>query len=230
MRTLLLWAGSERFERRVHALKAALSCVAPDANASCLETGWSAADRVLWVALAEAIGYGQHREALRAAGMRLLSGDSLDITAASRSESRLLNGLLALWERWRATGPWRPLRATLMAEPRAIIAALHITGGVISPARARIMAANVVLPFATAWAIVSGEPALAERAHTAYLELPGLPSNQITREMARQLALVARPAGAAAQQGLHHLWANWCCAKACARCPCNLSRTAGKTL
>lgn len=129
-----------------------------------------------------------------------------------------------------ATGPWQPLRAALMAEPRTIIAALRVCGGAISPARARIMAANVVFPFAAALAIASGDAALADRAHMAYLELPGLPSNQITREMARQLALEARPAGAAAQQGLHHLWVNWCQAKACARCPCNLSRTARKTL
>jgi hypothetical protein len=101
---------------------------------------------------------------------------------------------------------------------------------VLSLARARILAANVVFPFAAAPARQCGDAALDERSRTAYLDLPGLPSNQITREMIRQLGLAAHPGGAAAQQGLHHLWADWCHAKDCERCPCHLRRTPLKTL
>jgi len=86
------------------------------------------------------------------------------------------------------------------------------------------------LPIRRGVAIHMGEPTLAERARAAYLVLLDLPSNQITREMTRQLGLARHPSGAAAQQGLHHLWANWCYAKDCERCPCNPHWTSPKTL
>ena len=203
-----------------------VSCRAPRPTTS--NTCWSAADGVLWVALAEALGYGQHREALRQAGIRLLAGDSLEPDFARRSERMRLGGLLALWDRWRVTGPWEPLCAALQTGPAAVIMALRVSDGAISASRARIMAANVVFPFAVALADLTGDTSLAERARVAYLESPGLPSNQITREMTRQLGLARHPNGAAAQQGLHHLWANWCHAKDCARCPCNPRRTASE--
>jgi hypothetical protein len=92
------------------------------------------------------------------------------------------------------------------------------------------MAAKVVFPFAAALAAQIGDAALADRARSTYLALPGLPSNQITREMTRQLGLARHPDGAAVQQGLHHLWASWRHAKVCARCLCNPRRTAPNTL
>jgi hypothetical protein len=228
LRTLLLWAGTERFERHVRALDDDLSRALPaqDTSGSC----WTAPDRVLWLALAEALGYGQHRQALRQAGIGLLIGDPLNLNSARQSERIRLGGLLALWDRWRVTGPWEPLRAALMAGPAAAIAALRVPGGAISASRARIMAANVVFAFAAALAAQTGNASLAERACMVYLESPDLPSNQITREMTRQLGLVRPPDGAAAQQGLHYLWANWCHAKNCERCPCNPRRTSPKTL
>jgi hypothetical protein len=56
---------------------------------------------------------------------------------------------------------------------------------------------------------------------------PGLPSNQITREMALQLGLERPPAGALAQQGLHHLWERHCREKRCASCPCAVANAGG---
>jgi uncharacterized protein DUF2851 len=228
LRTLLLWAGTERFERHVRAFGDDLSRAAPahDTNGAY----WTAPDRILWLALAEALGYGQHREALRQAGRGLLLGDPLDLDSARRSERIRLGGLLALWDRWRVTGPWEPLRAALLAGTAAVIMALRVPGGAISASRARIMAANVVFPFAAALAVRKDDASLAERACMVYLESPGLPSNQITREMTRQLGLVRHPDGAASQQGLQHLWANWCHAKDCERCPCNPRRASLKAL
>jgi hypothetical protein len=224
----LLWAGTERFERHVRAFGDDLSCAAPahDTNGSC----WTAPDRVLWLALAEALGYGQHREPLRQAGRGLLLGDPLDLDSARRSECIRLGGPLALWDRWRVTGPWEPLRAALLAGPAAVIMALRVPGGALSTSRARIMAANVVFPFAAALAARIGDTSLGERARVAYLESPGLPSNQITRAMALHLGLTIPPSGAAAQQGLQHLWARWCHAKDCEGCPCNPRRASLKTL
>ena len=109
-------------------LQRCLSCAISDTSQGC----WSAADRILWVALAEALGYGQHRDALRQAGIRLLAGNSLELDDARRSERIRLGGLLALWERWRVTGPWEPLRAALLAGPAAVIMALRVSGGAIS--------------------------------------------------------------------------------------------------
>jgi Protein of unknown function (DUF2851) len=222
LRALLLWAGVERFERRVRSFRDDLLSATPPIQG----LRWSTADRALWGALAEALGYGRHREALRDAGLRLLAGDLSYQQPGSRSEHVRLVGLLALWERWRATGPWEPLRAALLSRNATVIEELRVPGGAISAARGRIMAANVVFPFATALADQTGDSALSARARAAYLELPGLPSNQITRELMRQLGMRATPTGAVAQQGLHHLWSSWRQAKDCDRCPCTPLRGA----
>ncbi|MGH2486148.1 MAG: hypothetical protein ACRDHE_09070, partial [Ktedonobacterales bacterium] len=60
---------------------------------------------------------------------------------------------------------------------------------------------------------------LARRVHTIYAAQPGLPSNTITRLLTRQFGLARLPAGAQAQQGLHHVWARWCREKRCEECP-----------
>ncbi|HEX9411996.1 MAG TPA: hypothetical protein VF916_00700 [Ktedonobacterales bacterium] len=101
-----------------------------------------------------------------------------------------------------------------------LIAGLSVPGGVISPRRAAILVANVVLPLAAAWALRHDDAALGARARAVYSSLPGLPSNQITRAMIRQLGLSRSPAGACAQQGLQHLWAHHCREKQCGSCPC----------
>jgi hypothetical protein len=63
LRSLLLWAATERFETHVRAFNGALACAASDTS----QGDWSAADHILSVALAEALGHAQHREALRQA-------------------------------------------------------------------------------------------------------------------------------------------------------------------
>ncbi len=216
-------------------------------NAQPTDTGWSQADRVLWLSLAEGLGYGRDRAALRALGEALLPSSDDQNTphrvcwdgsvALQRVERLRLRGLLAWRLRWQTIGPWAALRLTLEGKEnnphneeggaslddravKRLFAALSVEGGAVSRGRAIILAANVALPFAAAWAGATGEGALAALARTVYLALPGAPSNQITREMARQLGLPHAPAGAAAQQGLHHIWATHCRMKRCARCPC----------
>jgi len=242
------------------------------------DPGWSAADHILWLALAEALGYGRDRAALRAYGERLTASLAMCGTAErgqanaiaqvelDRVERLRLRGLLAWCERWATSGPWAPIhRALVMAgadtdaqtvvgganddanaavrfhmgagvgggedrvspqadvglAARRLLAALRVGGGGVSAGRAVILAANVALPFAAACASVTGDAALGALARRVYVALPGAPSNQITREMARQLGLPRAPDGAAAQQGLHHLWAAHCREKRCDRCPCN---------
>lgn len=89
-----------------------------------------------------------------------------------------------------------------------------------SAGRAAILIWNVVLPFAYAWAWQQDDAELTERTRLLAVEFPGLPSNQITRAMQKQLLLAKHPRMALAQQGLHHIYARWCREKTCAACPC----------
>jgi hypothetical protein len=192
---------------------------------------WSAAGRVLFVAVAEGLAYGREREPLRRAGEWLAAGGAPD--ALTRELPRLpaldairLEGLMVLRARWADAGPWAALRPILAGpgEPaalaRALAEALRVPGGAVSSGRADILLANVVLPFAAAWAERVGDADLGARARAIFASLGGLPPNQITRAMGRQLGLPRRPPGARAQQGLHHLWASWCREKRCDGCPC----------
>jgi Protein of unknown function (DUF2851) len=206
--------------------------LAAAAGDACEHGAWSEIDRVLCVALAEGLAYGREREPLRRAGEWLAAGGSPEVLLRelprlSSLDAARLEGLLALQARWADAGPWKPLRAALLAgtpasAARALIAALSVPEGSVSADRAAILAANVVLPCAAAWAALRGDGDLAARARAVYVALPGLPSNQITREMVRHLGLSRQPAGARAQQGLHHIWAQHCREKRCAGCPCAL--------
>jgi hypothetical protein len=203
--------------------------------------GWDAADASLFAALAEGLGYGRDRDTLRACGERLAQGDPADalLTGAARMpalDRRRLTGLLALLDRWRATGPLAALAHALEAgaeragdagAARAVTEALYVAArGAVSPGRARILAFNVALPFIVAWARSqsAAPPTLDALALAAAEALPGLPSNQITREMARQLDLPRLPGGALAQQGLQHIWARHCREKRCDGCLCANAR------
>jgi hypothetical protein len=234
-RALLLAAGRARFEERVAALGMAME--QPPGSGTLPR--WSTADSAIFVALAEGLGYGRDRDALRACGLRLASGEPPDalLGAAVRlgavERSRLM-GLFALLERWRASGPLTALlralaagsaRAGATGAGQALTEALTVTErGAVSPGRARILAVNVALPAVVAWA--RGRPSapsamkLGALALAAAESLPGLQSNQITREMTHQLGLPRLPSGALAQQGAHHLWARHCREKRCDSCPC----------
>lgn len=233
MRALLATAGEARFSEHMRMFAVAwdreeiASQAASLASASPL---WTAIDRVLLVALAEGLAYGREREPLRRAGEWLAAGgapDALvrDLPCLGRVDAQRLEGLLIWFARWKVTGPWTVVRAALSVPPEraAIVAlerALMVPSGPVSHGRAAILAINVALPVAALWAKRQHDHALAERARTLYARYPGLPSNQITREMARQLGLRRQPSGARAQQGLQHLWVGHCRVKVCERCPC----------
>jgi hypothetical protein len=223
---LLHAAGMARFVG--HATQ--LECLLHDAEGD--EHGghmWDAPNRVLWLTLAEALGYGRDRVALRRLGQSLLgNAESLEYADLPAIERSRAAGLLAWHARWGPHGgPWEALERHLRAgEPRVALASLRAAlrvaeRGAVSPGRADIVAVNVVLPFAAALGATRGDMALRERATALYSAWLGLPSNQIVREMARTLGLARLPRGALAQQGLHHLWQAYCREKCCARCPCN---------
>ncbi|WIG58071.1 MAG: hypothetical protein OJF49_000816 [Ktedonobacterales bacterium] len=227
VKSLLIQAGLRRFTERAAVYAQALE----QWSRVGYEPGeWTAVDRALFVALAEALAYGRDREALRQAGEQLAAGQPADALLAEverlpRVERARLLGLLRLHTRWRRTGPWLPLRSALArGSPQQagmeLVELLRVHGGEVSAGRARIVAANVSLPFAAAYANTREDAALAARAQAVYLALPGLPSNTITRLMSRQIGLARLPAGAAAQLGLHDLWSRWCREKRCAECQC----------
>ncbi len=188
---------------------------------------WDAPNRVLWLALAEALGYGRDRAALRQLAQSLLdvSPPNVDTLSLPGVEQVRARGLLVWHARWQRAGPWAAIESALCAgEPRdavrTLIAALRVSDwGAVSPGRAAIVAVNVALPYAAAVATLRNVAPLAHRAREVYLAWPGLPSNQIVREMASTLGLARLPRGAVAQQGLHHLWQHACREKQCNLCP-----------
>lgn len=219
-------AGMARFAEHATRLEEALR-----ASTEPTGDGLDNPNRILWLALAEALGYGRDRAALRRFANTLLeapptSESYVSLPSIERTRAR---GLLAWHGRWRRGGPWAALEPLIRSgEPRqavrALLAALRVgEKGAVSSGRAAIVAVNVALPFAAAHADTTGDGALASRARAVYQAWPGLPSNQIVREMARTLGLARLPRGALAQQGLHHLWQHACREKRCDRCPCNCS-------
>jgi len=79
---------------------------------------------------------------------------------------------------------------------------------------------NVILPFAFAWGEITGESGLKEKANKFYNHYPKLAENEITLHMARQLCLEGVfDFTACHQQGLIHIFRNYCREGRCSQCP-----------
>jgi hypothetical protein len=81
-------------------------------------------------------------------------------------------------------------------------------------------AVNVILPFAFSWGKVANEPELMKKAMELYNRYPKLAENEITRHMKKQLCL-EEPSDFTAchQQGLIHVFRNYCREGGCSQCP-----------
>ncbi|HEY8286502.1 MAG TPA: DUF2851 family protein [Chloroflexota bacterium] len=84
---------------------------------------------------------------------------------------------------------------------------------------------NTLLPFLAAAGPTLGRPTLTERAAHLYAELPGGGDNRVLTRMRGIAGLEAAPSAAIEQQGLLHIWAEYCGRQECARCP--LARVGG---
>ncbi|GHO89603.1 DUF2851 family protein [Dictyobacter formicarum] len=223
---LLRRAGLLRFEAKSHRFLEELHIMGSDQF-----QGLDAYDACLFLALAEALGYGRDRVTFRALGLRLLLGRGEIAEPLGRSlcpqpiDLTRLHVLMNLLARWRSVGIWRTLRNCLWPARRAedyqyILASLRTCFATLglSQARTDILLCNVVLPFAAAIALLEHNEALAERGRTLYLQHPGLPSNQITRSMCAQLQLSREPRGSCLQQGLHYIYQQNCREKHCHSC------------
>lgn len=94
--------------------------------------------------------------------------------------------------------------------------------------KAREIAVNVVLPFAYTQGQRANEPELMKKALELYRSHPKLAENEITRHMARQLCLESLSHFTAChQQGLIHIFRNYCREGRCTECPLN---SAGPTV
>jgi len=79
---------------------------------------------------------------------------------------------------------------------------------------------NAVLPFAFAWGEMAGETELKEKAIKFYNHHPKLAENEITYHMARQLCLEGVSHFTAChQQGLIHIFRDYCREGKCSQCP-----------
>jgi len=86
--------------------------------------------------------------------------------------------------------------------------------------KAREIAVNVILPFAFSWGKLASEAKLTEKAMELYRNYPGLAENCITRHMAKQLCLEDLfDFTACHQQGLIHIFRNYCREGRCPQCP-----------
>jgi len=79
---------------------------------------------------------------------------------------------------------------------------------------------NVILPFAFSWGELANEPELMKKAMELYNSYPKLAENEITRHMEKQLRL-EEPSDFTAchQQGLIHIYRNYCREGRCSECP-----------
>jgi hypothetical protein len=204
-------AGMLRFEQKMQTFLALVHDAQPSAF-------FSAYDVCLIPALAEGLGYGRDRAFFRAAGLHLLGlantipeplGRAPEPSPLDANRLHILHNLVA---QWRTTGAWQTLRQALtLHKLRSIFNGL-------GQARTDIIICNIVLPFAAAVAQHENDTVLAQQAQNLYTAYPGLPSNQVTRAMCKQLLLKSEPQGACQQQGLHYIYAQACREKRCSQC------------
>jgi len=82
------------------------------------------------------------------------------------------------------------------------------------------IAVNVILPFALSWGELADDAKLTENAIELYRNYPKLAENCITRHMKKQLCLEESfDFTACHQQGLIHIFRNYCREGRCAQCP-----------
>ncbi|MCX5999946.1 MAG: DUF2851 family protein, partial [Chloroflexi bacterium] len=92
----------------------------------------------------------------------------------------------------------------------------------IGRARSAEIVVNVVLPFISAWAEISGHPQAQRRAMELYQSYPRLADNWITRLMSLQMFGEDRRravTSACQQQGLLHIFQAFCFERRCDDCP-----------
>jgi hypothetical protein len=93
-------------------------------------------------------------------------------------------------------------------------------GALLGNSKAGEIAVNVILPFTFSWGELAGETGMAEKAMELYRNYPKLAENCVSQHMMKQLCL-KEPADFTAchQQGLIHIFRNYCREGRCSYCP-----------
>ena len=211
LQTALRAGGRARFAARVAQLHADLATdEAPEA--------------ILLRAMQTALTYGRQELRPRSSGNPALDPSPL----ADRLTTKRLRAFGELLGTWHDLPVLARLCGTTLAGGtqhgwERLLALFAPAGRAIGANRAAIVLWNATLPFLVAYGQHCGNGALAATAASIAEVAPDLPPNSITRAMSRWLALPQPPHGALAQQGLHHLHAQWCRAKLCANCPAHVA-------
>ncbi len=140
-------------------------------------------------------------------------------------------GLCHLLQRHEKTGMVAVVLEKIINSPAreaaaALEGAFTVVGDVsrvlIGAGRAREIAVNAVLPFIHAYGERINNGMLGETARDIFNSYPSLTSNELTRYMSGLLGNQA--CGACRQQGLLHIYHNWCRTRECGSCPVFTSR------
>jgi len=89
----------------------------------------------------------------------------------------------------------------------------------VGAAKAREVVVNALLPVLLATAMREGDESLFRGVVRAFVRYPGPRANSITQHMQRQLGLPLRPRRAAVDQGLLHVYTEYCRHGLCDACP-----------
>jgi hypothetical protein len=130
-------------------------------------------------------------------------------------EAPLLNGHQALENGLTVTGDghWRD-HFDFAIRSKTKISAL------LGNSKAGEIAVNVILPFAFYWGESAGDAKLMQKATDLYRNYPKLAENCLTRHMTNQLSLKALSGLTTChQQGLIHIFRNYCREGRCSECP-----------
>jgi hypothetical protein len=105
-------------------------------------------------------------------------------------------------------------------EDSLIIASDNNSSALLGHSKAGEIIVNAILPFVFSWAEALPETGLSEKALKLYLNYPKLAENEISRHMARQLRLEDNSHSTACrQQGLIHIFTDYCSQGNCTECP-----------
>ena len=103
-----------------------------------------------------------------------------------------------------------------------------VISALLGNSKAGEIVVNVVLPFAFSWGELTGEASLAQKAMELYRSYPRLAENCITRHMMKQFCLEGPSDFTAChQQGLIHIFRNYCREGRCSQCPLSPPDTQG---
>jgi hypothetical protein len=143
-------------------------------------------------------------------------------------DRRLLAGILQLVQDTPLSGGHRMLQNGLTVDSDGYwrdhfdfgIRSKTRMSALLGSSKATEIAINVILPFAFAWREVADEAKLMDNPIDLYRNYPRLAENCITRHMASQLSLVEFSGFTAChQQGLIHIFRNYCREGRCSQCP-----------